>query len=94
MGKVLLAGQCLKEDEFPDAGEEVKSFQVIPGKLTGQNPGLIYRGKMLVDDNQIATRQLASSTVNGDFFIRQALIADSNFQQSGKVFQMLEKRGF
>ena len=41
LGKVFLAGRCLKEDEFPDAGEEVKSFQVIPGKLPGQNPGAL-----------------------------------------------------
>ena len=94
LGEVFLAGRCLKEDEFSHAGEKVKRFQVIPGKLAGQNSGPLQRGKVLVDNDQISTGKLASSAVNGNFFIRQAFIADSNFQQGGKIFQMLEERSF
>ena len=54
LGKVFLAGRCLKEDEFPDPGEEIKGFQVITGKLAGQNPGALYGGKMEVDHDQIS----------------------------------------
>jgi hypothetical protein len=94
VGKVFLGGQCLKKDEFSHSGKEIKTFQVVPGKLASQNSRLLHEGKMLVDNDQISARQSAPSAVNGDLFIRKAFIANSNFQQRGKVFQMLEEGSF
>jgi hypothetical protein len=84
----------LKLDEFPDPGEEVYCFQVISGKLAGQNPRAFQGAEANIDQNQISARNFASSAMNGDFLIGQAFIPDFKFQPGGQVFQVPEERGF
>ncbi len=94
MGEIFLAGRRLKEDEFPDPGEQVKGFQIITGELTGQNPGAFQKGKMKVDQDQVSPGELAAPTMDGYFIIPKVFIPNLDFQVLGKTFQLLEEKRF
>jgi hypothetical protein len=81
----------VKGNKFPHAGEEIEIFQVIPGKLAGQDMGLLVGRAEIVDDNQIPPQGFASAAEDGKLIIGEGFIPDFNIQLTGQVFQLVQK---
>jgi hypothetical protein len=45
-----------------------------------------------MDEDQIATQQLASAALNGNFIIREVFVAHLDAQLGGNAFQVLKER--
>jgi hypothetical protein len=92
LGKVFLPGRGLNVNELPDAGEDVQTVQFIFRQFPGQDLRPFLRGVAHFDEDQISTQQFTTTAVDPDLIIREALIADLDFQLPGNAFQLLEKR--
>jgi hypothetical protein len=89
MGEVFLPGRRL--NEFPDAGKEVKIFQVIPGEFPGQKEGPFGERLIFVDEDQGPVQDLAPAAVDGELFVCKTFVAHVDLQPGGKALQLLKK---